>query len=130
MSVVGTIALVAGGLLVLWSLWIFIATKRFRARCVTTQGTVVAYTTEPDSDDGADWYYAVIGYTDAAGVAHKIGGGHGLRQPPEIGESCSVTYDPEMPENAFLTASGCMWLIPVIVLVAGLAAIGAGIVLG
>lgn len=129
MNALSAIALVAGGLLVLWSLSMFVTTQRFRARCVTTQGAVADYSTEEDSDSGSKWYYAIIRFTDGAGVAHQLTGGKGLQKPPEIGEPCSVTYDPGLPDNAFVTGSGCMWIIPATVLVAGLALIGAGIVL-
>jgi len=127
MNVLGTIALVAGGLLVLWSLWISLATRRFCARCVTAQGTVVDFTSEEDSDSGGLWYFAVIRFHDAAGVAHQIGGGHGSQQPPTLGETCSVTYDPDMPSNAWITGTGCMWIFPAVIFLVGFAVIVLGI---
>ncbi len=105
----------------------FRKTRTFIARCRMAQGTITAFTEEQDSDSGSTYYYSVIRFVDSSGASHEIPGAHGLQEPPEIGTPVSITYDPSYPTNAWITGTAAPWVIPWLVLIAGLCAIGAGV---
>lgn len=104
-------------------------TRRFIARCLTTEGTIVGYTTSVDSDSGQTYYYPVTRFVDPSGTAHEIGGPHGAQEPPPIGTVESITYDPSYPTNAWVTGTSGPWAIPWLVLIIGFGAIVGGVVM-
>lgn len=105
----------------------FRKTRAFIVRCHTAEGTITGYREEPDSDSGVPFYFSDIEFKDASGASHRIGGPHGLQEPPNIGSHVSITYDPGYPSNAWITGTASPWVIPWLVLIAGLVAIGAGV---
>src|SRR5687768_14460014 len=115
-----------GAILIVLGLYAFGKTKRFIARCLTAEGTIVDYKKE-SSDEGPDFYFPVIRYVDASGVPREIGGPHGLQEPPTIGTMHSITYDPTYPTNAWITGTGGPWGIPWLILIAGIGAVIAGV---
>ena len=121
--------LVLGAIVIVCSLRMFHKTRSFIARCVTTTATVVGHRVE-ESDEGVD-YIAVMRFVDADGRPHELegSGARGVRQPPENGETISITYDPLMPSNAWPSGSPGAWMIPSLVFVIGVAAIASGIAL-
>ena len=127
-SLLDELTFTAGAILIAFSLIAFRRTRRFIARCRTAEGRIAGYTTEEDSEDGV-WYFSRIRFTDAAGVEREIPGSRGQRQPPVVGETMPITYDPAYPTNAWITGTAAPWVLPWIVLIAGLAAVAGGFVL-
>ena len=114
-------------LLLLGSLAMFRRTRTFIARCRAAEGRIVSYTRD-DSTEGGIFYFYVIRFRDASGVEHDIPGPHGLQEPPVVGTTVAITYDPSYPTNAWITGSAAPWVLPWIVLLAGIAAVIAGFV--
>lgn len=115
-----------GALLIVLSVAAFRGTRKFLTKCVTTDGTIVAYTTE-ESEEGV-YYYSVMRFIDANGESHDIGGPHGLQSPPEVGTAVSITYDPASPTNAWIAGTASPWVIPWLLMLAGLAFVIGGFV--
>src|SRR5688500_7423152 len=105
----------------------FRKTRTFIARCRTTDGTIAGFTEEQDSDSGLTYYYSVIRFVDSSGTSHEIRGSRGLQEPPTIGTPVSITYDPGRPLNAWTSGTAAPWVIPWLVLIAGLCAIAGGV---
>ncbi|MEO6260001.1 MAG: DUF3592 domain-containing protein [Thermoanaerobaculia bacterium] len=120
------ITIASGLLLIVWSAALFRATRRWRSKCVTTEGRIVGFTESYDSDGSSTMYFDKIHFTDLKGQAVEIGGPHGRPHPPELGESLSITYDPTYPKNAFITGSFSPWVIPALILTAGVVALAVG----
>ena len=120
------ITLAIGVLLIAFGLAAFRRTRKFIADCLTTEGRISGYTTE-DSEDGV-YYFSIIRFRGQSGVEHEIRGPHGLQEPPTIGETVSITYDPAHPTNAWITGTTAPWVIPWLVLLLGVATVIGGFV--
>jgi hypothetical protein len=119
--------LAVGALLILGAVAMFRHTKKFIARCRTAEGRITSYTTD-DSDEGV-CYYAVVRFLDAAGAEHEVRGSSGLQRPPKVGKRVTITYDPANPTNAWPSKSGAPWVLPWLVLLAGIGCSIAGLVI-
>jgi len=120
------ITLAIGVLLIIFGLAAFRRTRKFVAQCRTAEGHISGYTTE-DSDEGV-YYFSVIRFRGRSGVEHEIRGAHGLQEPPTVGETVSITYDPAHPANAWITGTAAPWAIPWFVLLLGVATVVGGFV--
>src|SRR5215212_8672844 len=120
-------AFIVGVVLALLSAAMFRHTRTFIARCRETTGRVDAYTTE-DSEEGI-YYFTIIHFRDVAGTEHEMRGARGLQRPPKVGTVVSITYDPTYPANAWITGSAAPWIIPSLILIAGVGFIVAGFVI-
>src|SRR5688572_8115744 len=112
-----------GAALIVLAVTAFRRTRRFIAKSHTAVGRIVRYDAE-DSDEGV-YYFAFLRYTDASGKEHEIPVRGGQREPGEIGEIVSITYDPTYPTNAWITGTASPWIIPWLILV-----VGVGVVIG
>ncbi len=120
------ITLAIGVLLIVLALAAFRRTRKFIAKCRTAGGHISGYTTE-ESEEGV-YYFSVIRFRGSSGVEHEIRGPNGLQEPPTIGETVSITYDPAYPTNAWVTGTAAPWAIPWFVLLLGVAAMIGGFV--
>lgn len=65
------------------------------------------------------YHFAVITFRDAAGAERELRGSHGEREPPQAGSEVPITYDAADPANAWITGTSGPWVIPWVVLLAG-----------
>ena len=120
------ITLGIGVMLIVFSVAAFRRTRKFIARCHTTDGRITGYTSE-DSEEGL-YYYSVVGFRDRSGVDHEMRGSSGLQEPPIVGTAVSITYDTASPKNAWVAGTAAPWVIPWLVLLIGVAFVIGGFV--
>lgn len=122
------ITLAIGVILMLTAVAAFRRTRKFIAACRTTPGRITGYRSE-ESDEGPVFHFAVIRFRDASGVEREMPGPHGLQEPPIVGAEVSITYDPAYPANAWISGSTAPWVIPWLILIAGIGAVAASFVI-
>lgn len=111
--------LAVGVMLILFSLAAFRGTRKFMAQCQTAEGRLTGYTKE-ESEEGI-YYYSLIRFCDRSAVEHELRGSTGLQEPPEVGATVGITYDPANPSNAWITGTAAPWVIPWFILILGAA---------
>ena len=95
-----------------WSLAALQQTRLFVERCWPTQGSVVAFSRQPDEIDIVG-PQPVIGYFTPNGTTHEL-------RPQlllpwtglTIGDKVTVLYDPLSPSDARLDCFEQLWLVP------------------
>jgi hypothetical protein len=121
----------AGALLLdAWAIWRVAATRRFLARAVRTEGIVLgAHREEAEhwkgQGEGSETvvhYYPEVAFTlqDGSRIAFRSRGSSA--QPPSIGQTVTVVYDPSAPAaTASLPGAGVWQPVAVLVILAALA---------
>lgn len=117
----------AAALLILGGIAALRKTRRFIANCRNANGRITGFTKE-EADEGPDFYFSIIRFADDAGAEHEIRGPHGSQEPPTVGTPVAITYDPAYPTNAWITGTASPWVIPWLLVIAGVAAAIGGLV--
>ncbi len=123
-AVIGFILMAVGALFVLIGLRLFVRIRRFLARAVTTQATVVDV--EVTDSDGPS-YAPVLRFTIPDGRTVQFVHQYGHDEVRwEVGELMGVVYDPDDPDDARLDSVAGRYLGTIITTLVGLVLLGVG----
>ena len=120
----GIAALIGAVLIILSSVMLFqvIATRRGGVR---TQGTVID---NRESTNTAGAYAPVIRFTTQHGRTVEFESNVSTPVVHEVGKQVPVVYQPSKPERAVLATTPGSWLLPTLLLAAGLVVFLVGII--
>jgi Protein of unknown function (DUF3592) len=123
---VGLILAGCGLVAVAIGLFIFFRTRAFLESAVSAEGTVKGHEERHSSDSGTT-YVPVVEFTAADGRARRFTGSVASDPPAhEVGERVQVKYDPSNPEEARIGGGINLWLVPGVLIAAGIAVLVAG----
>jgi hypothetical protein len=131
----GVWVIVNGALLLdAWAVWRVVATRRFLARAVHASGTVLGAFREEaqhwkgqgEASETVVHFYPEVAFDLPDGSRITFRSRASSEQPPSVGETVTVVYDPGAPAaTATLAGAGVWQPVAVWVILAGLATIAA-----
>lgn len=116
------IVLLAAIMLLGISAYLFINTRKFVSAATKTKGTIVRLDPRPGSKGGTV-YLPFFEFRTLDGQVHTVA--HDSAQKPpqyKVGQSIDVLYNPENPQDAKISGSTNLYLLPVILAVGGVVA--------
>jgi len=100
------------------AIFFFVRTRRFLARAIDTQGTVIGLVASRGSE-GATTYKPVVQFTTPEGGTFQFTDSVGSSPPGfDVGEAAPVKYDPQNPQRARIGTGFRLWFL--VVLLGGL----------
>jgi hypothetical protein len=95
-------------------------TARFRKRAIATEG-VVCELQVGETSEGEDVYHPIFRYRTREGREYTIRSNTGTNPPGfKIGQSVGIFYDPDKPSDARIDTFAQLWLVPLLLFVAGI----------
>jgi hypothetical protein len=116
---IGSGFVLLGLLLLAGGFFFYGRTAKFRQRAIATEG-VVCDLQVGETSDGDDVYHPVFRYRTREGHEYTIRSDTGTNPPGfKIGQSVGIFYDPDKPSDARIDTFAQLWLVPLILLLAG-----------
>ncbi len=108
-TVVGLIFLPMSLLILLAGIWLYVRTQRFVGAARQTTARVV----DMQIDEEGETYYPIFEFTTVEGTMLRTKGSTGSNPPAhQVGDTVSILYDPQRPENACEYKFADLWALP------------------